>query len=310
MTKLVQFDWALKTLLCHKANFDILEGFLSELLHTSIKIDRLIESESNKQHGEDKSNRVDLLVRTAEDGYIIIEVQCSSQWDYFSRILYGTSKVITEYVSQGQSYGNIRKVISVSVVFFNLGEGKDYLYKGSTTFRGIHCHDILQLVPDTLDMYTKNVLSPRLQKLEDIFPEYYIIKVNQFNQRIANKLDEWIYFLKNGQVQPYFNAKGLQSAAAKMDILRLNEDERWAYQRYQEDQMYEASQAFALKVAEEKGETKAISKVVINMFKQGHSLELISSATGLSIIELEAIIKEDMEKNTKTATEIKTETET
>jgi len=29
---LISFDWALKRLLCSKANFDILEGFLSELL--------------------------------------------------------------------------------------------------------------------------------------------------------------------------------------------------------------------------------------------------------------------------------------
>jgi hypothetical protein len=61
MTKLVRFDWAIKYLLRHKANFDILEGFLSELLKTPIQIERIIESESNKNHAEDKSNRVDLL---------------------------------------------------------------------------------------------------------------------------------------------------------------------------------------------------------------------------------------------------------
>jgi hypothetical protein len=36
--KLITFDWALKRLLRSKANFDILEGFFSELLKEDIKI--------------------------------------------------------------------------------------------------------------------------------------------------------------------------------------------------------------------------------------------------------------------------------
>ena len=35
---LVSFDWATKKLLRHKANFDLLEGFLSELLKDDILI--------------------------------------------------------------------------------------------------------------------------------------------------------------------------------------------------------------------------------------------------------------------------------
>ena len=35
------FDWALKRLLRDKANFDVLEGFLSTLLNTTIKIQKL-----------------------------------------------------------------------------------------------------------------------------------------------------------------------------------------------------------------------------------------------------------------------------
>ena len=123
MTKLVHFDWAIKNLLRNKANFDILEGFLSELLKTSVKIETLLESESNKNDKDDRSNRVDLLVLTASQGHVIIEVQASMEWDYLSRILYGTSKVVTEYIQAGQSYRNVHKIISVSILFFNLGRG-------------------------------------------------------------------------------------------------------------------------------------------------------------------------------------------
>jgi hypothetical protein len=45
--RLIRFDWAIKTILRKKANFPILEGFLSELLHTDVVIESLLESESN-----------------------------------------------------------------------------------------------------------------------------------------------------------------------------------------------------------------------------------------------------------------------
>ena len=131
MPKLVHFDWAIKNLLRNKANFDILEGFLSELLQTKVVIESLLESEGNKNTQNDKSNRVDLLVLTGNKEHVIIEVQATMEWDYLSRILYGTSKAVTEYIQAGQPNRDVRKIISVSIVFFDLGRGEDYVYHGT-----------------------------------------------------------------------------------------------------------------------------------------------------------------------------------
>jgi len=57
MRKLVSFDWAMKKILRQKANFNILEGFLSELFKFDVEIVEILESEDNK------FNRVDLLAR-------------------------------------------------------------------------------------------------------------------------------------------------------------------------------------------------------------------------------------------------------
>ena len=235
MKKIVHFDFAIKYLLRNKANFDILEGFLSELLKTKVTIETLLESESNKHHKNDKSNRVDLLVRTESQGHIIIEVQASMEWDYLSRILYGTSKVVTEYIQAGQPFRDVRKIISVSIVFFNLGRGEDYVYHGITEFRGTHQHDLLQLGENEQKAYGPE------KTPADIFPEYYLIKVNQFNERIKDKFDEWVYFLKTETIQPTFSAQGLKSAAKKLDVLALTDKERRAYEHYEEQSHYEAS---------------------------------------------------------------------
>jgi predicted transposase/invertase (TIGR01784 family) len=232
--KLISFDWAMKKLLRSKANFDILEGFLSELLKENLTILEILESESNKDHCHDKFNRVDLKVRNQKDEIIIIEVQYEREFDYLQRILFGTSKVITEHLNESAPYSNIVKVISVNILYFDLGQGQDYVYHGRTTFKGLHHHDLLQLSEGQQTLYQKNTV-------HELFPEYYLIKVNNFNQMAKDTLDEWVYFLKHEEIKEDFKAKGLNKAKQALDILKLPEPERQAYERYQNDLHYQAS---------------------------------------------------------------------
>jgi len=284
MTKLVHFDWAIKNLLRNKANFDILEGFLSELLQTKVTIEALLESESNKKHKDDRSNRVDLLVLTEAQGHVIIEVQASMEWDYLSRILYGVSKAVTEYIQAGQPYRDVRKIISVSIVFFDLGRGEDYVYHGTTEFRGTHQHDLLQLGENEQKAYGPEK-SP-----SDIFPEYYLIKVNQFNERIKDKFDEWVYFLKTEKIQPTFTAQGIRSAAEKLNILSLTEEERNAYERYEENTHYEASMHEShYGRGKLEGDELATHRIAKSMLKRGVEIDLIMEDTGLKREEIEKI---------------------
>ena len=295
MTKLVRFDWAIKYLLRHKANFDILEGFLSELLKTSIQIERIIESESNKNHAEDKSNRVDLLARTMTGEHIIVEVQVSRQWDYLSRILYGTSKLVCEYIGEGDPYKKIRKVISVSIVYFDLGQGKDYLYRGTTRFKGLHYQDLLELNLQEKKFYCEG--DSKLETPEMIFPEYYLIKVPSFNEKVKDKIDEWIYFFKHGKIEKEFNARGLSSAKEKLDFLKLNEQERRAYENYRESLHDTASfnemlamtakeeHAKGLEQGLEQGHKKMLA-VARSLKKAGLPDSEITVHTGLSLDEI------------------------
>ncbi|MDQ5922250.1 MAG: hypothetical protein QG673_2309 [Pseudomonadota bacterium] len=261
--KLVRFDWAMKNILRNKANFDILEGFLSELLKEQIKIDKLLESESNQECVEEKFNRVDLLAHTANNEKIIIEVQTASEWDFYHRILFGTSKVITEYLELGKPYSKVPKVISVSILHFNLGVGSDYMYKGSTEFTGMHSQDVLQLSAESLKLYIKN-LDKKYTSVSDIFPTYYLIQLEKFTGEIRDKFDQWIYLLRNEYIQDNFDAQGILSAKEKLDILKLSQDERRAYDKYWQDVSFDASLAethqvkfdLAIEEAHEAGEAK------------------------------------------------------
>ncbi len=232
--KLVSFDWAIKRLLRSKANFGILEGFLSELLHDDIKILDILDGEANKDSQESKFNRVDIKVRNQQGEIVIIEVQFEQELDYLQRILFATSKVIVEHMREASAYEHISKVISINILYFDLGRGDDYIYVGNTQFTGMH-------TGHPLELNAKQQTAFRKASVDKIFPEYYLIKVNQFNDIATDTLDEWIYFLKNETIEDNFKAKGLQQAKEQLDVLKLSEQARKDYEAYMEDRRYQAS---------------------------------------------------------------------
>ena len=284
--KLISFDWAIKRLLRNKANFVVLEGFLSELLFDNIKIEQIIESEGNQETDEDKFNRVDILTQNSKNELIIIEIQSTYEIDYFHRMAYGVSKSISENLSLGQKYSEIKKVISINIVYFDLGHGQDYIYKGKTDFKGLHQNDILGLTDKQKSTFLK-------EEISDIFPEFYLLKVNQFNDNAKDTLDEWIYFLKNSEVQDSFKAKGLKEAGEVLDIMRLPKNDQYGYNRYLDSLHLKASEIFSL-------ETEAMFKVredrnieiAKKSIEKGFDNETIAEITELSIEKIEEIRNE------------------
>ena len=77
-------------------------------------------------------------------------------------------------------------------------------------------------------------------KLKPFAPRIQI-RINSFDNLAKDPLDEWIYFLKNEKIEDTFKAKGLQKAKEQLDMLKLPEDERLAYNRYVDNLHYQAS---------------------------------------------------------------------
>jgi len=284
--RLIRFDWAVKKLLRNKANFVVLEGFLSELLFDDIKIQKILESEGNQETENDKYNRVDILTQNSKNELIIVEIQNTYEIDFFHRMIYGTSKAFIENISLGQPYSEIKKVISINIVYFDLGQGKDYVYKGKTNFEGLHEKDTLQLSIQQKQIFTKKEIS-------DFFPEYYIIKVNKFNDIAKDTLDEWVYFLKNSEVKDEFNAKGLAEAKEVLDIMRLDKEQQYGYNRYLDYLHYKASEILSLRlVAEDKVRQDRNVQIAKNFIIMGLDNVTIAKGTGLTVEQIEDLRSE------------------
>ena len=221
----IRFDWAMKRMLRDKANYAVLEGLLTTLFKEKITINRLLESESNQEDEFDKYNRVDILAENSKGELFIIEVQNNDEYAYFQRMLFGVSKLVTEYINRGEGYQNIKKIYSVNIVYFDLGQGKDYLYHGKTEFLGVNTGEVLNLSPFQRQKFNVDVVS-------ELYPEYYILKVNDFKGEPRTPLEEWIYYLGTGDITNESTAPGLNEARKKLELAMMSKDELSAYYRH------------------------------------------------------------------------------
>lgn len=291
----IRFDWAIKRLLRQKANFDVLEGFLTVFIGEEVKIVEILESEGNQQTPDDKFNRVDIKARNSKGEIILVEVQNTSELYYLERILYGVAKAITEHIHLGDTYKEVKKVYSISILYFDIGKGADYLYVGQNKFIGVHTND--QLVITAKEKGALVQKSPA-----EIFPEYILVRVNEFDKVAVTPLEEWVAYLKSGVIKENTTAPGLQEARKKLQYYSMTDAERYAYDEHlnavmiQNDVLGNAREeglaegrAEGLTQGRAEGRAEAKKDIVKSMLSNGLSVELAAKYSGLTVEEVESI---------------------
>lgn len=282
--KYVRFDWAIKRLLRQKANFDVLEGFLTVFLGEKVTILEILESESNQLSAEDKFNRVDIKARNSKDEIIIIEIQNTRELYYLERILYGVAKAITEHISLGETYYKVKKIYSISVLYFDIGKGNDYLYYGQNHFVGVHTGDHLQV-----NVKERDAIVSRMPA--EIFPEYVLIRVNEFDKVAVTPLEEWMKYLKDGTIRPDTTAPGLSEAREKLKYFSMPPKERMAYDEHLSAVMIQNDVLDSAKLVEGRAEGRDEERFSIarNMKQLGIPVDVIVKSTGLTSGEIETL---------------------
>ena len=293
----IRFDWAIKRLLRQKANFDVLEGFLTVFIGEEVKIVEILESEGNQQTQDDKFNRVDIKARNSKGEIILVEVQNTSELYYLERILYGVAKAITEHIHLGDTYKEVKKVYSISILYFDIGKGADYLYVGQNKFIGVHTNDQLVITAKEKGAFVQK--SPA-----EIFPEYILVRVNEFDKVAVTPLEEWVAYLKSGVIKENTTAPGLQEARKKLQYYSMTE--RYAYDEHlnavmiQNDVLGNAREeglaegraeglTQGLTQGRAEGRAEAKKDIVKSMLSNGLSVEQAAKYSGLTVEEVESI---------------------
>ena len=247
----IRFDWAMKHM----------------LLGEEVKIDEILESEGNQESERDKFNRVDIKARNSKGHIILVEVQLTRQLYYLERILYGVCKTITEHISIGDKYDQIKKVYSISILYCDYGRGDDYVYHGETRFKGIHTgNDLLVSTKE------EGVIVQHLPR--EVFPEYYLVRVNHYNKIPESPLDEWMTYLKTGKIKEDTRVPGLQEVKKKLQYFSMTPQERSEYDAHMDSIMVQNDVLDTARIEERQ-------LIAQNLISMGMTDEVISTATGL-----------------------------
>ena len=161
-------------------------------------------------------------------------------------------------MKEGYRYKNVKKIISVSIVYWKLLD-KNYVARGIMRFEDLEGVEIMDM-----------------ERAKDIFAEYYLIQPVVFDDDIQTRLDEWVYMFKYSKVKGKIKATNMDKVQNKFDIMRMTEEEKKIYDRYQLDKtIYEGE----LRVKMEEGIEKGRQKVIAAMRKSGMSEEDIKRIT-------------------------------
>ena len=302
---IISFDYAIKYLLRDKANFDILSGFLTELLCKQVIVQEILESEGDVDAPDGKVNRLDLKAKIDDGEIAVFEIQYNDQIDFMGKVLFNACKAVVEQVSTGKPY-DVKKVYSVNIFYDVIGAEREYLFVASLReFKGKHFDETIPFSQN----FTKQ---SNVQK--DIHPEYFLILPEKFDGQMRSKFDEWVYVLKNSSVKSEFTAAGIQAAGEKLDILKMTPQQRAAYERTIRADMDQKTQ---LLTAELKGRTEGRTEgraegraegrtegraegraeekedAVIRAHSKGHSIETIAEFTDLSADQILKILKQN-----------------
>ena len=238
-----------------------------------------------------KSNRVDLLAEDENGDLLLIEVQGEPEQAYFQRMLFGASKLVTEYIDSGENYEHVKRVYSINIVYFDLGQGEDCVYEGTTEFHGLRKGDLLELSPFQKQKFKADAIS-------DLYPRYVILKVNDFNRWSRDSLDQWLYFLAHTDIPEDADAPGLKEAREKLDLMRMSRDDRILYDRYLMDRAIlrntvdgarDEGKYEGLKEGMEKGRADEKTETARRMKTKGFSVEDIAEITGLDMDSVKSL---------------------
>jgi hypothetical protein len=112
----------------------------------------------------------------------------------------------------------------------------------------LHNKDELRLTEAQRKMFGKDLAG-------DIYPEYYILKVNNFGGEAKDALDEWMYFFKTNIIKEGFHAKGIIKAREILVEKNLTPAEQREYNRLQSERSHALSE---IATAKDKGRMEGI----------------------------------------------------
>ena len=280
-----RIDIAFKKIFGVEENKDLLISFINSVVGEEDKVSSvtILNPYNPKNFKKDKLSILDIKAENEDGKRFNIEIQISDEADYDKRALYYWAKLYTEQLQVAQDYSTLSKAIGIHILnFTSIPEVKNYhnVFHITEKNSGLAYFKDLELHTIELNKFTNN---PN-EQLSDII------------NKVKSSLDMWTTFLtrndllKADHLPKELNDQNLKKAISVLEVMNFSEDEREAYEDHLKWLRIETNTLKKMR-AEGKAEGKAERDIEIakNLLIQNIPLGAISSATGLSIVELQKI---------------------
>ena len=290
--RIISFDYAIKYLLRDKADYDIVEGFISALLNAynlpSVKINALLESESNKEHDLAKRSLADLIVEDQDKNKYIVEIERSRSENFMEKSCFNTSRMVVDSISKGVEYNDIKKIFHITILYFT----PSYMNK-PTAHGKVVFHEEDTEHPMHIRIIDKG--NGAMYDAGNVFPEYFIISVPLFEGKIRKDLDEWLYVMKESEIRSDFKSPYMKKVAEKLGVLKMLGEERDNYYRYMKDLYSEedrlqTAQKEGMEKGRKEGRKEGMERAIESLLSSGMPAQEVSERLSIPLSEVKKMI--------------------
>ena len=168
-------DYLFQTLFSKKGNEELLKDFLTGILNKDIeKIEIQKDVTLEKLNINEKYGILDIKATLDDKEIVAIEMQMVDLNNMRERTLYYGSKIIASELRSGGEYTEIKPVILINILNFNLLEGEDYCTETVIVSKNNREYEVINKI------------------------KYFFIELPKFrksNPDLSNKLEQWLAFI-------------------------------------------------------------------------------------------------------------------
>ena len=279
-------DFAFKKLFGSEENKDLLISLINAIVSEE---EQVVEVElknpySLADYRAGKISILDIKAKAENGRWFNVEMQIREDNNFDKRAIYYWAKLVTEQLSEGMMYKELKKTISISIL--------DY-----------------DFVPDTEEVHSCykiiNTATGKDDKLHDVFELHYI-ELKKFKKKyheIQTALDRWSSFLttahqldRDHTPKELASDKNIVKAIAAIDRM-FDAEERLVYDiRMQEFTDVASAIATGAEKNIAKGMEKASKAIVLNMAGKGIDINAIAELTGLNVSDIADLLQSTNEQ--------------
>ena len=267
-------DIIFQTFFARKGNEEFLIDFLNALLKTNIKsIEIREEVNLERLSREEKGGRLDLQA-TLEDGTIVsIEMQLKNEYNFEERTTLYAGKVISRETERGTDYEDIKQIIMINILGFNMLDVEDYISETAIVLDKHRDYEVLTGI------------------------KWYFIELPKFrkqNPDMNEKINQWLAFIDDNNKELIDMAENknetLKKARIEMNYLTGDAEVRRLAELREKWEMDRVSAInHATRKGIEEGEKKNSIVIAKKLLKLNMPLEQIIEITELTKEEIENI---------------------